>query len=172
MPPGQRSPFPKSIEHTKSQPGNLRSTRQSNVMRCTPGVASALSQPGANQIADRGKSYDKPGQTKFEKRTWMREMRWRSPPAFRVSGFGFRVPDFGIRISGFWFRDHAVCGRVSGLGIRDAGSRIRVSGFDFPVSGSGCQVLGFGFWISTGFGRVSGSEYRALGIGVLGGYAA
>ena len=89
----------------------------------------------------------------------MREMRWRSPPVFRVPDFGFRIPGSGFRIPGFRFRVSGSRGVqtgswVLGSGIRDPGSGSQVSISRSRVSDSGFRILGFGvprasgeFWI-------------------------
>ena len=88
------------------------------------------------------------------------------PAPFRVSGFGFRISDFGC-----WFRVSDFGLQISGAGFGGFGFQVsgfglgfRVSGFEFQVSVLGFQFSGFGLWV-LGFGfRVSRLGSRVSGV--------
>jgi len=101
-----------------------------------------------------------------------------SSTCVRVSGFGFRVSDFGnivFRVSGFGFQEFRFAvfrfwvwkstAGFDSLGFAVSSTRVRASGVGFRVLGSGFWFLGFGSRFSVFGFRVSGFGSGVSGFG-------
>ena len=75
---------------------------------------------------------------------------------FGVSGFGSRIPDFGLRVSGM---NHS---SISQLLVANIVMSISVWGLGFGVSGPGFRVSGFGSRVPDFGFRVSGTNHSAM----------
>ena len=76
-----------------------------------------------------------------------------------VSGFGFRVPDFGFRVSGVWLRIS-----IFGFEFSVFGFRVRFLVFGFLVLDYGLRFLSFGVlsWGSCAWKNASSSSIESV----------